>query len=221
MPRFTSPVFAALLLAVCGWSADPPPALPQSVEARVAKAKYDEALRKAALQYERAADAARKVYLNDLGNAQKVATMAEQLDEAVRIRDLKLALEKDTAKGTPREGAYTLRGSQYRIILAEGNWATAREKCKKLGGDLAVLDSKEKRELFGELNTTIELFVGATKDKDGRWKWVNGQVVAAETWESGRPQAFGGFTVAFPKTGTLGDCGDTHQAKGFICEWKK
>jgi hypothetical protein len=228
MPRHfaaTAPVFVILVLVVVGWSADPP--VPQSEAAKAAKEKHDEQLQKAAAEYEKAAAAARKEYLEDLANAQKVATKAEKLDEAIRIRDLRAVLEKEKespppTKGTPREGVYTFRGSQYRIVLAAGSWSEAREKCQKMGGDLAVVDTKEKREFFGQVNGSLELWVGGSQDKDGKWKWVTGEPMAAEGWAKGRPANAGPYASLFPKESLLYDYKPDHRfVSGFICEWKK
>ena len=202
---------------------DPAPQPPQSVEGRLAKTKYDEALKKAAQEFDRVAAEARKQYLDDLTALQKAAAKAEQVDEAVRIRRWREVVEHERDGATTRglrEGTYPIRGSQFRIVLTEASWTTAREMCQKMGGDLAVLDTPEKRELIGQVNGTLELYVGASKDKNGKWKWVNGQAVEADAWEKGRPENFGGYSVVFPK-GTLGDCGEKHPVKGFICEWKK
>lgn len=224
--RLAGTVVAVLsVLAGGGFAADPPaPQPPQSVEARLAKARYDEAVAKAQKEFDRTAAAARKLYVEELTTAQKAATKAEQLDEAVRIRDWKTLVEQgkdgSSAKGGRREGAVSFGGSQYKVVLAEGGWLAARERCQKLGGDLAVIDTKEKREFLGKLNESVELWVGASKDKDGKWTWVNGHTVDADAWLKGRPEG-GGHTSMFPQ-GLVCDCKEDHPfVKGFVCEWKK
>ena len=130
---------AAVVLA----QADSPPA-PKGEEARIAKAKFEAALGKARQEHGRAVAAARKQYAQDLDAALKGAMNAEQLDEAVRIRDLKKAVEaggpETPAAATPkavsgREGAVNFRGSQHRIVLAQiRTWGEAREAWRKVGG---------------------------------------------------------------------------------------
>jgi hypothetical protein len=118
--------------------------------ARAAKAKYDAALEKARKEYEvRLADA-KKTLLSDLKDAEVAATKDGNLDRALAIRGVKTAADEPpttVAWDTPgvRPGALVFKGVQYRIFLGHMPWDEARARCKKLGGDLAVLDTKEKR----------------------------------------------------------------------------
>jgi hypothetical protein len=231
-------VFVALmlctftLLVAAAAEPDTPPA-PKSESARQAKAQYDAALLKARQEFDKAAQAARKQYLNDLDAAQTAATKAEDLDEAVRIRDAKKLVEAGPGEqnspnparpATVREGALSFHGSEYRIVLAQvKTWGEAREMCRKLGGDLAVLDTKEKREFLGKYNGSVELWVGASYDGETRrWRWANGTAIAPEAWASNRPKDFGPVAVMFAESGLLGDAKVDHTgAKGFICEWRR
>lgn len=200
---------------------------PPASDSNHAKARYEGSINKAKQDYEKNALAARRQYIDDLDKCLKAAMKAEQLDEAIRIRDLKAMIEsnRDTPSTKPanREGAITFGGSQYRIFLADVKWGEAREMCQRLGGDLASLDSTDKREFLGMQSGSVQLWVGATHDaKTRRWQWVNGNMIAADAWSPGRPQNNGPFAVLFGKTGLLGDGKDQiPDCKGFICEWKR
>jgi Lectin C-type domain len=230
---FVVPMLCSFTLLVAAAAEPDSPPAPKCESARQAKARYDAALLKAQQEFDKADQAARKQYLSDLDAAQTAATKAEDLDEAVRIRDQRKLVE--AGPGTPnppslpkpvavREGALSFHGSEYRIVLAQvKTWGEAREMCRKLGGDLASLDTKEKREFLAKHNETVQVWVGAYFDeKTKRWRWTNGSPIAADAWATGRPQDHGPVAAAFEKTALLGDAkDDLPTVKGFICEWKR
>jgi hypothetical protein len=185
----------------------------KSPSAQKAKARYDKAVAEA-----------QKKLLADLEEALTEATKANDLDEAIRIREAK-RLIAGTSKPTPpraklREGAYILGRSQYRIVLTDVTWREAREACRKAGGDLAVIDSREKREVLRKLVGGTQPWVGAWQDpRVNRWVWVNGQAVAADAWAPQRPNGNGPVAVLFGN-GFLGDSPEQlPNCKGYICEW--
>lgn len=196
---------------------DPTPRPPQSEEAKQAKTRFDEAMA-----------AAKKQYLKDLDLCLKAALKAEQLDEAIRIRAWRELIEasRETPVGkvsATREGAVAFGGSQYRIFLADVSWTGARDACRKLGGELASVDSKEKREFLSKQSGSVQLWVGAFVDqRTSRWFWANGNPVAPGSWQPGRPENNGPHAVMFGKSGLIGDGkNELPDCKGYICEWKK
>jgi Lectin C-type domain len=194
-----------------------------------ATSRFDAAVKKAHQEYENAVISARKQYIEELDIALKAAMKAEQLEVAIRFRDLKKAAEEERDLVNPpspragREGSITFKGNQYRILLESTTWTEARAKCRKLGGDLAALDTADKREFFGKHDRTIELWVGASYDaKTNRWQWVNGSPVTKDAWAATRPQDNGPFAASFPSTMLLGDTkAENKNVKGYICEWKR
>lgn len=195
--------------------------------ARAAKAKYDAALEKARKEYEVKLADAKKTLLSDLKDAEVAATKDGNLDRALGIRGVKTAADElatTVAWDIPgvRPGALLLKGVQYRIFLGHMPWDEARARCKKLGGDLAVLDTKEKRVFIAREARDAVVAVGAYRDAKGQWRWVNGKTVAPENWAPGRPDPrYGPKGHLFP-TGLLGDGtdGPPHpHVLGYVCEW--
>ncbi len=193
-------------------------------EAKKAKSKYDEAVSNAKKEYEQRLTQARETLIADLDLAQKGASDAGDLDEAVRIRDVKKLAENTDDRIVLREGALRFQGAQYRIFLADVTWLQARQACQRLGGDLAVLDTREKRDFLKDHVSNVQLWVGASYNPMAqRWFWVNNKVVAAELWSPGRPANFGPYAELFGNTMLLGDAGKGKppDCKGYICEWIK
>jgi hypothetical protein len=198
-------------------------------QVRAAKAKYDAAQEKARREYEAKVAEARKTLLADLKTAEVTATKDGNLDRALEVRKAKTAADDlspapAAAKEAPalKPGAFALKGSQYRIFLGYVPWDEARARCKKLGGDLAVLDTAEKRAFIAREIADMNVTVGAYRDAQGQWRWVNGKAVAPDVWAPGRPDAkYGPRAHLFP-TGLLGDGteGKPHESvRGYVCEW--
>jgi hypothetical protein len=194
--------------------------------AKSPEARYEEAVAAAKTQYEEKLAAARAALIADLDKALADATKAGNLDEALRIREAKKSLEsEETTKPPPalREGAVRFGKSQFRIVLADVRWSEAREACRKLGGDLAGIDSEEKREFLKSQIGSLQLWVGGHyNSRNKRWQWPNGKSIASDAWSPGRPENNGPYTVIFPGSGLIGDGKeDLTDCKGYICEWTR
>ena len=78
------------------------------------------------------------------------------------------------------------------------NWRSARQECKKLGGDLASLSSEtELDQLAQTLNVknpggNVGVWLGAQlvdhEDPTQKWKWITGETLPADSdkWRSGQ-----------------------------------
>ncbi|KAI4901903.1 hypothetical protein NFI96_013838 [Prochilodus magdalenae] len=58
------------------------------------------------------------------------------------------------------------------------SWNSSRERCKELGGDLAIVNSKEEQDFLGRMVTTVGnsnlYWIGLTDaETEGVWLWVD------------------------------------------------
>ncbi|XP_071552161.1 C-type lectin domain family 4 member C-like [Panulirus ornatus] len=124
-----------------------------------------------------------------------------------------------------------LSGSCFHFVTSgRWNWATAREECKKLGADLAVLNSPEKltyvsdfmNRHLGEGGSTF-FWVGGHNLK-GFWTWVNGDRmnVNSNVWVPETPSKTTEPSYALlspPRTQGRRYMADINsRIPGFICE---
>jgi len=151
---FLSSLFCLVVAGAAALSEERPATPIKSADALQAKARY-----------ERATAAARKQYLADLDEAIKKATKAGQLDDAVRIRELKASVE-----GGPKRPA---RGPKVKVLAAvygvEGKLVDVRavaqarlERGLAVSADTGVLQVEDPAP--GVVKTLrIEMQIGDTK----------------------------------------------------------
>ncbi|XP_066518029.1 hepatic lectin-like [Hoplias malabaricus] len=73
----------------------------------------------------------------------------------------------------------------YRLEWTK-NWNDCRQECKKKGGDLVIINSKEEQEFIN--NQGINTWIGLTdEEKEGEWKWVDGSALTTGYWRPGEP----------------------------------
>jgi hypothetical protein len=82
-----------LVVSLPAWGDDEIPKNLKSADAKKALLEYEKVLASAREAYEKEADGARKKLLTDLEAAQQKATKANELEEALRIRDLRKGFE--------------------------------------------------------------------------------------------------------------------------------
>ena len=125
---------------------------------------------------------------------------------------------------------YTFSASQEKRSWVD--FSMSRVHCKDNGSDLVSIESNEE---WSFLNDTInkfqqidgtEYFIGLTKDKDGRWRWIsNNSTVNESYWAKGQPLKNNSnircavMYKDFNKNyGLFDDLRCTYQRHGFICE---
>ncbi|XP_046369689.2 uncharacterized protein LOC124144367 [Haliotis rufescens] len=105
----------------------------------------------------------------------------------------------------------------YKVHTKKTIWMEAREECKKEGGDLAKLDTPEKRQLVREIikaDGANEYFLGATDmAEDGVWRWVVDDTVFPEYTKKGLSEC-----LEMQSDLRLDDTGCTHQDQKYICD---
>ncbi|KAF3844798.1 hypothetical protein F7725_007961 [Dissostichus mawsoni] len=86
------------------------------------------------------------------------------------------------------------------------SWQEARQFCINQGGDLAVIDSREKHLAITELITNyqdpsrpivhIGFWIGLRDIEEGIWKWLDGTRLTTGYWNDGEPNDSGGEDCA-------------------------
>jgi hypothetical protein len=149
------------------------------------------------------------------------------LDEALRLRTAKEAIEKETpTAASPARipaNAATFRGHSYLAVLSPNvSWNEAREHCRKMGGDLASINDKEEFAFLRKLNGPVNLHVGGRR-VETEWKWVDGKAIQPEFWHQNYPHADPVF--AFVYINSVDSIGNSPERietiPGYICEWGK
>jgi hypothetical protein len=122
--------------------------------------------------------------------------------------------------GIPADAKW-FNGSWYRIYLEAGGWKAAKEKCERRRGRLAVIKDEPTQTFIRELGGELSLWLGASEEVKGLWKWVDGSEITFKAWDDGQPDP------ASPKRqalhlwkGAWGDAYMDDKLVGYICEWK-
>ena len=101
------------------------------------------------------------------------------------------------AGSTCDSGWFVVNDSCFRVFAGTSfarEWNSARAWCKRLGGDLAVVESEIQRKIISEHLTNIsnkypddniKAFVGIRKF--GTWHWLDGSNISASIWFFGYP----------------------------------
>jgi hypothetical protein len=134
------------------------------------------------------------------------------------------AATKKPPVGVPQEARF-FGGKWYHIYLERLSWRSARDKCKRLGGQLAVVPDEETNTFLRSLTGGLVVWLGATDEKvEGLWVWVDGSKMTYEGWAYGEPGNMWGrehFLLFFGKESNWHDAAEGEKAiVGYICEWK-
>ena len=119
---------------------------------------------------------------------------------------------------------------KYELYNEKTTWKQAKDRCEKLGGHLAVINSAEENEALTNLASSLSYYVwigGTDEGSEGNWHWVNGNYFTFTNWNSGEPNnsAEGGgsedYLGLYVKNGKWNDAtNDYKYISGFICEYE-
>ncbi len=108
------------------------------------------------------------------------------------------------------------------------SWQVARDKCERMGGQLAVIHDKATWEFIKGLSET-RLWLGATDEKvEGEWVWVDGEKMTFKAWTPGNPDNYRAkehYLSTVPAERGWNDVAkewDFYKQSpivGYICEW--
>lgn len=74
------------------------------------------------------------------------------------------------------------------------SWAEAREHCKSMKADLAIIKTQEKMTFINGLyGSSKEVWIGLTDNgNEGQWNWVDGTPMTTPFWAAGQPNSHQG-----------------------------
>lgn len=126
--------------------------------------------------------------------------------------------------GVPADAKH-FQGKWFRVYLEKGGWKRAKEKCARLGGQLATVPDEATQGFVKQLADDLQLWLGATDEKVQRlWVWVDGTPMNFSAWAPGQPSHGEGkehYLQTFGEGGRWNDAvEDDRHVVGFICEWK-
>jgi hypothetical protein len=158
----------------------------------------------------------------------------------MNLRSLILALplvcicHAQTASNAPRpplsapKDAKLFNWKWYAVFPDKVSWQVARDKCVRLGGQLAVIPDKATWDFVKGLTTT-RVWLGATDEKlEGEWVWVDGTKMTFTAWTQNNPDNAHGqehYLSTVPAQGAWNDVmkdWDGYKSVpivGYICEW--
>ena len=156
--------------------------------------------------------------------------------EAEMITDLRFNQHN---QGGPRQtnqppgDAKKFEGHYYKIFLEPITWAAAEQRCRAMGGHLAILNTPSKARFIVQLARQMDLprnpmdgiWIGATdREREGRWLWVDGSDVTFTDWLPNQPNNKNDsehYAMIFLKQGKWCDqpVASTQHTTYFVCEW--
>jgi len=84
---------------------------------------------------------------------------------------------------------FTGNGHKYEIINVSKSWIDTNSDCKKRGGYLATITSKEEQEFINDLISKYGkkecYFLGGYRK--GKWQWITGEDFNYKNWGPGQP----------------------------------
>lgn len=152
----------------------------------------------------------------------------EKLTESGETGKKRLNLQD---KDVDLSDAVEFQGSYYKVFEIKGTWDQAAERCKKMGGMLASVDSKEVNDFIDKLTGKKCYWIGGNDiKKEGDWRWADGAKVVYSNWAGNEPDNWNNkehvMIYSWWGKGKMADTNQNYDGKGgrirgFICQWKK
>jgi serine/threonine protein kinase len=120
-------------------------------------------------------------------------------------------------------------GHHFKFFFADIGWNQAAQRCRDMGGHLAVAESVQDAAFFQQLKgDDATAWVGGSADDAGNWTWSDGQPIPADQIAAiaaapGYRWIFmmrSGKLAARPENGHL-EGASVPSVQGFICEWDR
>ncbi|NQZ58953.1 MAG: hypothetical protein HRT88_15990 [Lentisphaeraceae bacterium] len=155
--------------------------------------------------------------------------MKSILTKTAAIIFLLLLNSCSTSSSIPAD-AVKFQVDYYKFFDAPVSWHEAAEQCKKMGGQLVSVKSKQVNDFIVKLIAGKCVWLGASDQiKEGEWRWRDGSKATYTNWAGHEPDNwYDGkehwVVVGWPgyKSGEWGDTQphSRKQINGFVCQWK-
>jgi hypothetical protein len=138
---------------------------------------------------------------------------------------LSSALAQSGAPAKPPVGvpadAQWFSGKWYRVYIEPGGWKSARQKCERLRGQLAIIKDAPTDAFIRDLAADKTLWLGAYEKALGLWMWLDGTEMKFKAWAPGQPDPHTKLQWLHTWKGGWGDANEDDKIViGYICEWK-
>lgn len=119
-------------------------------------------------------------------------------------------------------------GHTYKLFEDNLPWEKAKKKCEQEGGHLLVINNAQEFEFIRtSLKFVLEpgndqMWMGANKDEQGAWRWLDGVLVVQQHWRQNFPVPDAGkdFMVMVGNGEYVNLRGNNQPGTRFICEWE-
>uniref|UniRef100_A0AAY4AVF3 C-type lectin domain-containing protein n=1 Tax=Denticeps clupeoides TaxID=299321 RepID=A0AAY4AVF3_9TELE len=82
------------------------------------------------------------------------------------------------------------------ISATKDVWNASRNYCREKGGDLVVINSREKQVVINKMG--LNGWIGLSDEsEDKTWRWVDGTTLTAKYWDKGQPNNMNEDCVVF------------------------
>uniref|UniRef100_A0AAY4DYQ1 C-type lectin domain-containing protein n=1 Tax=Denticeps clupeoides TaxID=299321 RepID=A0AAY4DYQ1_9TELE len=82
------------------------------------------------------------------------------------------------------------------ISATKDVWNASRKYCREKGGDLVVINSREKQVVINKMG--LNGWIGLSDEsEDKMWRWVDGTTLTAKYWDKGQPNNMNEDCVVF------------------------
>jgi hypothetical protein len=130
-------------------------------------------------------------------------------------------------------------GHSYKLFDISMDWSSAQAYCEELGGHLVTINSSDEQQFVSSIaseSTKKNVWLGATKNDNGKFSWITGETAQFSNWGSGEPSNYDGsenavmmytYSNSVVNLGEWNDIAETGGTVsgfklddiGFICEW--
>lgn len=137
------------------------------------------------------------------------------------------------------DGTSTYNGHSYKLFDVPMTWDDAKQYCESQGGHLVTITSADEQQFVSSLashSSKKNIWLGATKNSDGKYSWVTGEPAQFSNWGDGEPSNYNNsencvmmytYSNSVVHLGEWNDVASTGGTVsgfmlddiGFICEW--
>ncbi len=181
------------------------------------------------------------------GMVSTISATSDDDDEDTTTTSVTLDDDDESVSGTTSiimvdtvlEGASAYNGHSYKLFDVAMSWNEAEKYCESQGGHLVTITSADEQQFVSSIashSSKKNVWLGATKNSDGKYAWVTGEPAQFSNWSDGEPSNYNNsencvmmytYSNSLVSLGEWNDVastggtvsGFTIEDIGFICEW--